>query len=565
MTHTTLKSRAVAFALCAGGVAFFLAFLVTAPALTAGNIGRALIPAIVCGAFSWASAERAISSTATAMDRAIARLAQAAEGDLDGPMPPEIGRVLPPLARAMEVLFRRLRANIDGFEQLAMYDPVTGLPNRLQVRQQAERRLEAMAPDQVAALLFVDLDRFKAVNDTSGHAAGDQLLERVAVRLRTAAAQGGADVLVGRLAGDEFTLFVPQTTAVAARALAAGVLDALAEPFEIGGAIIGIGASVGVAMRPAHGTMLHELMHAADAAMYQAKAAGRGRVEVYTDALAVIIADQGRLDTELHRAIAAREFGLVFQPQVRLRDGHPVAAEALLRWRHPTQGVLLPASFLHRAEATGLIGPIGDAMIAEAAATIARWARQGRRERVSINLSRRQVERPGFFAQLDAAIAAAGASPRLLEIEIGETLAMQAGAEALAALAALRGGGATIAIDGFGSGYSNPDRLRLLPIDRIKLDRRLIAPIVEDARARGIAQATITLVHALGCEAVGEGVETAAQAEMLRVIGCDTVQGFGIAAPMDEAAFLAWTAAQRTGVAGALVKGRAATRAMRPA
>ena len=558
------------FALCAGGVAFFLAFLVTAQALTAGTLGQALIIAIICGAFSWASAERTVSSTAAAMDRAIARLALAGDGDLDSPMPPEIERIIPSLARAMDALFRRLRASIDEIEQLAMYDPVTGLANRLQVRQQAERRLGAMPPAQPAALLFIDLDRFKAVNDTRGHAAGDQLLEQVAGRLRAVAGgihaeHGGADVLVGRLAGDEFTLFLPNASGHAAQALGARVLEALSEPFEIGGAGIRIGASIGVALRPAHGATLHELMRAADAAMYEAKAAGRGRVETYTEALAGRLADQDHLDADLHRAVAAREFTLVFQPQLSLRDGRTVAAEALVRWRHPVDGALLPAAFLHRAEATGLIGPIGEAVIADVAATIARWGREGRHERVSINLSRRQIDQPDFFARLTATLVEARAPARLLEIEINETLAMQASPDALVALGGLRDEGATIAVDGFGMGFSNPHRLRLLPIDRIKLDRRIIAGIVDDARARSIAQATITLVHALGCEAVGEGVETAAQAEMLRVIGCDTVQGFGIAQPMDDVAFRAWTAAQAGEAAAGASDGRAATRAISPA
>ncbi len=561
------------FALCAGGVAFFLAFLVTAQALTAGTLGQALILAIICGAFSWASAERTVSSTATAMDLAIARLALAGDGDLDSPMPPEIERIIPSLARSMDALFRRLRASIDEIEQLAMYDPVTGLANRLQVRQQAERRLGAMPHDKRAALLFVDLDRFKSVNDTRGHAAGDQLLQKVAGRLRAVAghidaehgSDGGAEVLVGRLAGDEFTLFLSDATEHTAQALGAAVLEALSEPFEIGGAGVRIGASIGVALRPAHGATLHELMRAADAAMYEAKAAGRGRVETYTEALAGRLADQDRLDADLHRAVTAREFTLVFQPQLSLRDGRTVAVEALVRWLHPVDGALLPAAFLHRAEATGLIGPIGEAVIADVAATIARWGREGRHERVSINLSRRQIDQPDFFARLTATLVEVGAPARLLEVEINETLAMHASPDALGALRGLRDEGATIAVDGFGMGLSNPHRLRLLPIDRIKLDRRIIAGIVDDARARSIAQATIALVHALGCEAVGEGVETAAQAEMLRVIGCDTVQGFGIAQPMEDVAFRAWTAAQGGGASGGLSSDRAAIRAISPA
>ncbi len=543
MDGVSLKSRAVVFALWAGGVAFFLALLVTTQAASAVGYARALIPALICGVFSWAAAERTVSTTAAAIDRAIARLALAGEGDLASPTPPEIGAVVPALARAMDALFRRMRANFDGIERLAMFDVVTGLPNRTHFRHRAEQLLADMPPDHGAALLFVDLDRFKAVNDTKGHAAGDQLLGQVAHRLREVAE--GSELLpplVGRLAGDEFTLLLPTASDHEAETVARAVLQALEQSFDIGGAHLQIGASIGVAIRPTHGDTLHDLMRAADVAMYHAKASGRGRVETYTDRLAERIADREQLDAELRDAVSEGQFELVFQPQVTARHGAVVAAEALLRWRHPTDGLRLPGSFIGRAEETGLIVAIGDRMVDEVARTAARWAAKGHAHRLAINVSRRQIDDPGFFRELARALLAAGAPPGGLELEIDETLAMRMGAEVTAALHALRAQGVCVAVGGFGSGLCTIARLRDLPVDRVKLDRALVGDIATDAKARAIAQAVVGLIHGLGCEAVGEGVETEAQAEMLRVIGCDVIQGYAVAPPMEEAALLAWIA-----------------------
>jgi diguanylate cyclase len=210
----------------------------------------------------------------------------------------------------------------------------------------------------------------------------------------------------------------------------------------------------------------------------------------------------------------------------------------------------LPASFIGRAEETGLIVPIGEAVIGEVARTCARWATLGAEQRLAINVSRRQVDDPRFFRRLHRAIREAGAPARLLELEIGETLAMQCGPEALAAIQALRADGARIAVDQFGTGYSTLMRLKELPVDRYKLDRSVTERIAADAGARAIAQALVGLVHGLGCEAVGEGIESEAQAAMLRVIGCDVIQGYAVAPPMDEATFLAWAAAPKRALAG---------------
>ena len=548
MEGVSLKSRAIVFAMCAGAVAFILALVATSSGqIGIGNVSRALIPAVVCAAMCWASAERSIAGTAAAIDAAIARLTRAANGDLEGDIPTEIAENVPELAHAMNGLFQQLNANLESVHRLAMFDPVTSLPNRTNFRRTCERALTDMPQGACAVLFFIDLDRFKVVNDTMGHAMGDMLLGMVANRLRAVADRVTAETgvpqpLIGRLAGDEFTMFFADIgdPAEAAR-IGRGVLFALSEPFDLVGNDIEIGASIGIAIRPQHGENLTDLMRAADAAMYHAKANGRGRAEHFTEELANQIADRAQLERDLREAIEQDQFTLVFQPQVALWGGEIVAAEALIRWRHPRDGVRLPGSFIQRAEETGLIVEIGEWVIGTVAETIARWGHMGIEQRLAINISPRQLDHASFFRRLREAMLAAHAPARLLELEITETLAMHCSEEVVEAIGQLRADGATISIDDFGTGYSNLARLRDLPVDRVKLDRSLIEHIADNAEARTIAHAVVGLIHGIGCEAVAEGIETQAQAEVMRVIGCDVIQGYAIAAPMDEMAFIAWS------------------------
>jgi len=542
----SLKSRAIAFAMCAGAVAFILALAAasTPGYVTVETAGRALIAAIVCGVMCWASAERTIACTAASIDSAIARLAKAANGDLQSEIPPEVGRNVPQLSLAMERLFSQLHTNLESVQRLAMFDPVTGLANRTNFRRTAEQMLAGMRADDFGVLYFVDLDRFKAVNDTLGHATGDALLAMVANRLRAVgdrfAPESGPRPLIGRLAGDEFTMFFPALADPGeADRVGRGILHALSESFDLADQEVSIGASIGIAVRPHHGATLHELMRAADAAMYNAKALGRGRAEHFTDQLADEIAERARLESDLREAIDNDQFALVFQPQVSAVDGRIVGAEALLRWRHP-DGLKMPGAFLQRAEETGLIVEIGEWVLQSVAETIARWGRLGVQQRMAVNVSQRQIDHAGFFRRLREAMHAANAPASLLELEITETLAMHCSCEVIEAIVALRADGATVAIDDFGTGYSNLSRLRKLPVDRIKLDRSVIENIADHADARAIAQAMIGLVHGLGCEAVAEGIENEAQATVLRVIGCDVLQGYAVAQPMAEDAFLDW-------------------------
>ena len=550
MNESSLKARAISFAFCIGAVAFILAVLAGADVgADTRALTRALVIALICGVMAWATGERAVAGVATSVDAATARLVSAAQGDLSTPTPDAVGAQLPELAQALDGLFYQVRANLESVHTLAMFDPVTSLPNRTSFRREVERILRTLPEATISVLIFIDLDNFKAVNDTHGHAHGDQLLAMVANRLRavtraeTAQTAGAPhDAVVGRLAGDEFTILFPEVAdREDASRIARGLLAALMEPFDLTGHRVDIGASIGVALRPDHGRSLTTLMRAADVAMYHAKDQGRAQFQFYTEALAEKVADRTKLEYDLRSAVDDGELAYVLQPQVALAGGAIVAAEALLRWNHPTDGLRLPGSFIDAAEESGLIIAIGDWGVEAAAKMLARWPALGLDHRLAINLSPRQMARADFFVNLRAALVRHGAPVAMLELEISETVAMQCGDTVLDELASLRVLGATIAIDDFGAGFSNLARLRQLPVDRIKLDRSLIVDIATSATSRNIAQAVISLIHGLGCVAVAEGVEHDAQVDVLRVMGCDAVQGFAIATPMTENDYVAWT------------------------
>lgn len=553
MEGISLKSRAIAFAFCVGAVAFILTvFASTDRGFDPSRLTHAVIIAIICAVMSWASAERAVATIAEAVDRAIARLTMAAHGDLISPTPAGVRDHLPHLADALDGLFRQTRSNLESVNTLAMYDPVTSLANRLNFRREADRLLQELGEPAMAALLFIDLDHFKDVNDTFGHAQGDQLLGKVANRLRAVAS---AEIelrpeiahapVIGRLAGDEFTILLGDVRHHEdVERVARRVLYALGEPFDLAGQQVEIGASIGIAMRPDHGRGLPQLMKAADVAMYHAKARGRGQLQFYSDALAETLAERTQLERDLRHAIAHDEFSLVFQPQHTLGNAG-VAAEALLRWQHPEYGPRTPDDFIRAAEETGLIVQIGDWVIDRVCRTLARWGELGIEQRIAINISARQLERPGFIARIRESLNVHMAPPALLELEITESLAMKCGDSVLAELDALRNEGVIVSIDDFGTGYSNLGRLLALPVDRVKLDGSLVRDIVDSNEARTIVHAVIGLVHGLGYQAVAEGVETEQQMAVLQAMGCDAVQGHLIAQPMDEARLIAWLSAER--------------------
>ena len=544
MQGVTLKSRAAAFACAAGALVFTLSLVL---GYTPGQqddlmqVGRALIIAILCGTMSWASASRSMASTAAAIDTATERLLSAAHGDLQSPVSPDIGAELPDLSVAMQSLFSQVRTNLDHVQSLALFDQITGLANRTSFCRQVERHLTGRQTDAMAALFFIDLDGFKGVNDTLGHAAGDQLLARVAGRLREVVmaqvSAGTGDAVIGRLAGDEFTMFFPMLPGPSAAArIARAVQFALGERFDLGSQHVELGASIGIACYPEHGDTLSALLRAADVAMYHAKHQGRGRAEIYSAELALEAADRAELERDLLLALQRDEFLLQFQPQIDATSGQAVAAEALVRWAHPERDLVMPGAFVPVAEESGTIVALGDWVMSRVCETVARWAQAGQRQRIAINISTRELAQADFFLRLRHAMATYQAPATMLELEITESVAMEMDQRILEQLAALRGEGLRVAIDDFGTGYSNLARLKELPVDRVKIDRSLVRDIATSAEARTICSAVVGLIQGLGMEVVIEGIETEAQMEMLRVIGCTLFQGYHLARPMDEQA-----------------------------
>ncbi|HVM37846.1 MAG TPA: EAL domain-containing protein [Sphingomicrobium sp.] len=548
MKEGTAQKVSNAILSVAAGFASFVFSLITFLYLT--QLDQQIVASLVAGAFclliSYVAAERPNSESARAHAALADRLLAVEEGDLISPAPPVLRRALPEVAAAVDTLFTEVRASIENAHALGMYDPVTSLPNRLHFRSEADKLLGASGSGTASAMLFIDLDRFKAVNDSLGHARGDQLLVMVANRLRVVVTAEFTEAqhrrpLLARLAGDEFTLFFPRVPSIAEiERLSRRVAQAIGEPFELGGHSVEIGASVGVAICPDHGGTVEALMRAADIAMYQAKERGGGQHCLFSEELAAAHLQKVETEKALTEAVQRGEFLLAFQPQLSLVTGEIAGAEALLRWNHPRDGLRPPDSFVPVAESTGVISDIGEWVITEVAALLASWQQQGAAMRLAFNVSPRQLDRSDFFARLRQAFADAGVPLSLVELEFSETAAMDASNGALGEIAALRADGARIAIDDFGTGFSNIARLRSMPLDRVKLDPSLIADIEHCEKARLVVQAVMHLIKGVGCEIVAEAVETVAQADILRAMGCDTVQGFIFAQPMFEDEYLAW-------------------------
>ena len=533
----------------AAGVAAFLFSLAAFLYIT--ELDAQIIASLVAGAFclmvSYIASERPNSEGARALTALAERLLAVEDGDFSSPAPAILRETNPKLAAAVDGLFEEVRASIENAHALGMYDPVTSLPNRLHFRSEADKLLNDPAMVN-SAMLFVDLDRFKAVNDCLGHARGDQLLVMVANRLRVVVTAEVGDSglprpLLARLAGDEFTLFFPQIDDLAEiEMIARRIALAISEPFELQGHSVDIGASIGVAVSPAHGSTVEGLMRAADLAMYRAKSRGGGQHCMFSDELAR--ENQLRVETEnaLTDVVPRGQLRLALQPQMSLTTGEITGVEALLRWNHPRDGIRAPATFISIAEQTGIIGEIGDWVMDQAAIILSGWRRQGINRRLSFNISPRQLDRVDFFTRLRHIFAAQDVPLSMIELEFSETAAMQCAEADLAEIAALRAEGASIAIDDFGTGYSNLARLRTMPLDRVKLDQTLIAEIETSEKARVVVQAVIHLIKGVGCQIVAESVENSAQADILRAMGCDTVQGYVFAAPMPEDEFASWMA-----------------------
>jgi diguanylate cyclase (GGDEF)-like protein/PAS domain S-box-containing protein len=417
--------------------------------------------------------------------------------------------------------------------KLAHHDPLTGLDNRLSLNLRLDQLLAQTRRAQgTAAVMFLDLDHFKKINDTHGHATGDQLLVAVAERLRELLREVDT---IARLGGDEFIVVTAGTvTPAEASQIALRIVGALAEPFQLAGKTIHSGTSVGVAMFPPDGADSATLLRHADTAMYAAKSQGRGNFQFFEAAMNAATHERLMMENRLWQALERGEFELYLQPQVELASRRIIGAEALLRWHHPELGMVGPDRFIPIAEESGLILPLGDWVLQQAVALLGRW--HGKL-RLAVNLSARQCHGSALLPLLDRLLHQSGIDPALLELEITESAAMQDPERSRKLLRELRARGIKVAIDDFGTGYSSLSYLKLFEIDRIKIDRAFVKDIESDPNDAVIVAATIGLAHALGLAVVAEGVESEAQVDFLRSKCCNEGQGYLFARPMPVAEF----------------------------
>ena len=420
-------------------------------------------------------------------------------------------------------------------EQLAYSDPLTGLPNRATLTERIEFALAmSQRHGPTFALLFLDLDRFKQINDSLGHVFGDRLLVEVAQRLLGCVRQIDT---VARLGGDEFVLLLNQTDACGAELIARRVHEALTSPFLLGGMNFSVTGSVGIAMYPADGRTTNDLIKNADAAMYQVKEGGRAGFRFYQPRMNADLPARMRLDHAMRGALERGDFRLHYQPQVALNGGAVIGAEALLRWTDRELGVVSPGEFIPVAENSGFIVTIGDWVLREAVQQAACWRAQGRSLVVSANVSALQFQQPGFVDRVEALLGEAGLPAALLELELTESILVQDVDEALERLHALDRLGVKLAIDDFGTGYSSLSYLKRFPIRKLKIDRSFVKDLPGEQSDSGIALAVIQVARALRLRVIAEGVETAAQRDFLREAGCDEFQGFLCAPGLSVADF----------------------------
>ena len=447
-------------------------------------------------------------------------------------------------------IVRDLRDRIEAerrIHHLAHHDALTGLPNRLAFGERVEARLAAArARGQALALMFIDLDHFKRVNDSLGHPVGDVLLRTVADRLSETLRTTD---LVARFGGDEFmVLLSPRAGEVAVAEVASRLLAAVGAPLEVEGVTLSVMPSIGVAQFPRDGESAETLIKHADLAMYRAKQHGRARCRFFEPWMAEVARDELAMESRLARAIVDEEFVLHFQPQVSLVDGRLVGVEALLRWAHPERGLIYPDAFIPLAENRRLILPIGHWVLRQALAAAVRWQRAGLLDvPVAVNLSTLQFQAAGFADGIERLLEEAGATGPQLELELTERMLMDDLDGVRHSLQRLKAIGVLIAVDDFGTGFTSLAHLKELPLDRLKIDRSFILDLPGDRGAAAVARAIVQMGHGLGLEVLAEGVESAAQRQWARDEGCDGMQGYVLAAPMEMAEMERWL--QRQGEA----------------
>lgn len=424
-----------------------------------------------------------------------------------------------------------------SIRHMAHHDALTGLPNRSLFR---DRLTHAMAQadryHQILAVLFLDLDRFKAINDTLGHNVGDELLKLAAERLRSCIRDCDT---VARLGGDEFTIIVDDIVEIQdAAVVAQKILDTISQPFNLHGHEVFISVSIGLTLYPNDDENADNLLRNADSAMYRAKEYGRNNYQFYVADMNVKARERLMLESQLRRALDRNEFALYYQPRVDLFSGRVIGAEALLRWRHPDMGLVPPAQFIPILEETGMIIPVGEWVLQQASQQNRTWQELGLpRIRMAVNLSVRQFVQKELAASILAILERVGLAPEYLELEITEDLLLEHNQTNIITLTKLRNQGIHISIDDFGTGYSSLSYLKRLPIDTLKIDQSFLRDIENDPDNKAITSAIIAMAGSLHLNVLAEGVETQEQLAFLRAQGCNEIQGFSFSQPLTAEEF----------------------------
>jgi diguanylate cyclase (GGDEF)-like protein len=415
---------------------------------------------------------------------------------------------------------------------LAQFDTLTGLPNRSLLNDRFSQMIvQARRHHSLLGVLFLDLDDFKLVNDTLGHAGGDDLLKEVAKRLKASVRAGDT---VARISGDEFAVVLadlprPDDAAV----IAQKILESLSLVVNLHGQEVFASASIGIAIYPTDGQEPEALLAAADAAMYRAKESQRNTYQFFTAQMNQDLRSRAQLGLELHRALERDEFRLFYQPKIDLHTGRICGAEALLRWLHPERGVVPPSDFIPTLEDTGLVVPVGDWVLRRACEEVQAWRDSGVGPvPVAVNLSARQFRQPDLDMRIRSIVAGAGIEAGLIELEITESQLMHDPDQAIKVLTNLQAAGIRIAVDDFGTGYSSLAYLTRLPLAALKIDRSFVAHLLTDEAEATIVRTIVDMAKSLGLTVIAEGVETKSQSAFLRGLGCEQAQGYLFGRPM---------------------------------
>jgi len=475
------------------------------------------------------------------MNRLSRRVASVAKGELDGEVPDveradEVGA----MARSLLVLRDTSREAAE-----LRLDQLTGLPTRKLLMDQLKRaKLFSARSGNYGALMLIDMDKFKVLNDTHGHDIGDMLLREIARRLTASLRQGDT---VGRLGGDEFVLVLAEIghtdkeAAAAAEAMGKKLVAMLNQPYHLGNITHISGASIGITLFKGDGASADDLLKQADLAMYKSKDSGRNVCRFFDPQMETSMRERAALDKELRQALAQQQFELYYQPQVG-PDGAVTGAEALVRWKHPRRGLVAPGEFIPVAEETGLILPLGQWILEAACKQLAVWANSPQMAdfMLAVNVSACQFQRAEFVEQVISTLRSTGADPTRLTLELTESLLVHNVEEVIEKMSALKAEGVNFALDDFGTGYSSLYYLKRLPLDQLKIDRSFVRDVLTDADDAAIAKTVVALAQALGLEVIAEGIETAEQRSFLAASGCHYYQGYLFSRPLPSEKFEAF-------------------------